>query len=70
MNQSIPPLMTEIMRSRELLKNPRRINSYSSIVQSMFPNGIESVKDHSMNKKEKIQARSKSIDDELTLIQD
>ena len=54
MHQSIPPLMTEILRLRESRNNPQRINSYSKIVQSMFPNGVESVQDQSMNNKKKI----------------
>ena len=53
------PVLTE--KLRELPENPDKINSYSQIVQSQFPDGVESEKDHFM------EIRSESLDDQLSL---
>ena len=47
------PLVTAKLGLTGSRQNPPKINSYSKIVQSMFPNGVESDKDQSMATKEK-----------------
>lgn len=69
MEQEIPLIYQEMIDKPH---NPPKINTYTQIVESRFPDAPKSVQDQSIVQKQKkgLRARCKSIDDQSSLVEE